>query len=429
MLLGKGKAQAGFTLIELLAVMAILGILGGLVAGTVVGLGNRGQATRLDGDREGIGKAANAFALEAFPEAFPIVAITSDVTGNVSGVHEIDFKTGLPQDPNKTFVPNFLSELPDSSALISWRIDINAGNVFFAQDGSALIKPSNNRLDVSVGTRRNADSFVGNDVTAFVTNSTGVVSDYLLEFSMAKNEAAPEIIEIQIPANYSVGGGQADPYVVVGMLSATLDTDNPVDPGQVINFGGVLVTSGVFNEWLLIVDYNDNTTTGGGSPITVKPAGEATRVHTVSVVSPSSDSAGTMTINLSRGTDIERNLATETWQLTLLGSTKTKLNGSSDLPFPALVNSVLEITTGQTAAGGQGLVDAEFTITAGSSGVDPVYFVDTPDDGIAELNMFTNPGSTAVYRWLAEEVTTISPVFGDTNFFSNLPGTQGVLIK
>ena len=427
MLLGKGKAQAGFTLIELLAVMAILGILGGLVAGTVVGLGTRGQETRLDGDREGIGKAANAFALEAFPEAFPIVAITSDVTGNVSGVHEIDFKTGLPQDPNKTFVPNFLSELPDSSALISWRIDTNSGNVFFAQDGSALIKPSNNRLDVSTGTRRNANAFndVG-DVTSFITNSTGVVSDYLLEFSFAKNEAAPSIIEIQIPASYSVGGGQAAAYTVVGMLSATLDTDNPVDPGQTINFGGVLVTSGVSNEWLLIVDYNDNKTTGGSSSVDVKPTNEATRVHTVSVVSPSSSSAGTMTIDISRGTDIERNLATETWELTLLGSTTTLLT-DSELPFPAAVSGVLPITADQTTSETNGVTLR--TLTAATSTDDATYHVDLRSSDIGSLSLFTNAGSTAVYRWLAEEHTTISPVFGDTNFFSNLPGSQGVLIK
>ena len=43
MLLRRDKAQAGFTLVELLAVMAILGILAGLVAGTVVGLGSRSQ--------------------------------------------------------------------------------------------------------------------------------------------------------------------------------------------------------------------------------------------------------------------------------------------------------------------------------------------------------------------------------------------------
>jgi len=42
MVLGKGKAQAGFTLVELLSVMAILGILAGLVAGPVTGLGSRG---------------------------------------------------------------------------------------------------------------------------------------------------------------------------------------------------------------------------------------------------------------------------------------------------------------------------------------------------------------------------------------------------
>ena len=88
----RGKSQTGFTLIELLAVMAILGILAGLVSGTVVGLGSRGQATLLDGDRDGIRKAANSFNLEAFPEAYPIVAITPDVTGNVTGIHEIDYK-------------------------------------------------------------------------------------------------------------------------------------------------------------------------------------------------------------------------------------------------------------------------------------------------------------------------------------------------
>ena len=239
MVLGKGRKQAGFTLIELLAVMAILGVLAGLVSGTVVGLGNRSQSTRLDGDRDGIRKAANSFSLEAFPEVYPIVAITSDVTGNVSGVHEIDFKTGLPQDPNKTFVPNFLSELPDSSALVNWRIDTNAGNVFFAQSGSALIKPSNNRLDVSAE-----------------TGAIDAKDDYLLEFSMAINEAAPEVIEVRIPAGYTLAGGQTAANTVVGVVTATLDTNNDVDPGETITFGGVVVIVDT-ETWALVMDYND----------------------------------------------------------------------------------------------------------------------------------------------------------------------------
>ena len=425
MVLGKGKSQAGFTLIELLAVMAILGILAGLVSGTVVGLGNRGQSTRLDGDQNGIRKAANSFQLEAFPEAYPIVAITSDVTGNVSGIHEIDFKGGLPQDPNKTFVPDFLTELPDSSALVSWRIDTNSGNVFFAQDGAALIKPSNNRLDVSPGTRRNADAFndVG-DVSSFISSSTGQNSDYLLELSMAKNEAAPKIIEVKIPANYSIGGGQAAAYYVVGMVSVTLDTDNAVDPGQTINFGGVIVTSGVSNEWLLVMDYNDNLSSDTTAK-TIKPTNEATRVHTISVVPPSSDSSGTMTINIARGSDIERNEATENWEITLLGSTQTKLSAST-LPFPAAVSGLLPVTTGQTTNGGQGVTTE--TLTAATPSKLGTYFV--PVTGSETLiNMFINPGDASVYRWNAEEHTTISPVVGTTNFFSTLPGSQGVLIK
>ena len=68
MVLGRDRSQKGFTLVELLAVMAILGILAGLVAGTVVGLGSRSQSTRLDGDRDGIRKAVNAFFLTPSPK-------------------------------------------------------------------------------------------------------------------------------------------------------------------------------------------------------------------------------------------------------------------------------------------------------------------------------------------------------------------------
>ncbi len=392
MLLSRRRGQAGFTLVELLAVMAILGILAGLVAGTVVGLGSRSQATRLDGDRDGIRKAANAFFLESFPEAYPVEDVASGVTGNVSGIKEIDFKKGLPQDPNKTFIPNFLTELPDSSALISWRIDENSGNVFFAQDGSKLIKPSNNRLDVSA-----------------TTSSPSTTSDYLFELSMAKDEAAADNIVISIPAGYSIGGGQADAGSLMGLLSATLDTDNDVNPGQTITYGGVVIATGTSNEWALIVDYNDNVASDNSTDAAIKPASEATRVHNITVVSPSSDSGGTFTIDFERGTDDEENKGTLTWNLTMFGVAEYDVS--------------LAVPSTATSSAGAGATGTIMTIA--SSGV---TLASTPGSSIT-INMITNPSTEAVYRWLAEEHTSISPQIGDTEFFSDLPGSQGVLIK
>ena len=43
--------------------------------------------------------------------------------------------------------------------------------------------------------------------------------------------------------------------------------------------------------------------------------------------------------------------------------------------------------------------------------------------------ILTTPSTDKVYRWLAEEHVTISPVVGDVEFFGDVPGTQGVLIK
>jgi len=99
------RGQKGFTLVDLLAVMAILGILAALVAGSIVGLGTRGQSTRLDGDRDSIRKAATRFATEAFPEVFPVISL-DDTDSFLKpdtdlGVRIIDFKALLPQDPTR----------------------------------------------------------------------------------------------------------------------------------------------------------------------------------------------------------------------------------------------------------------------------------------------------------------------------------------
>ena len=407
MVLSRGKAQAGFTLVELLAVMAILGILAGLVAGTVVGLGSRSQSTRLDGDRDSISKSANSFSLEAFAGVYPVVAITSSVTGNVSGVQEIDFKAGLPQDPNKKFVPDFLTNLPDSSALVSWRIDTNSGNVFFAQDGSKLIKPSNNRLDIDA-----------------VTGDKDTNDDHVLELFMAKDEAAPEVIEISIPAGYTLGGGQAAEGTVVGTLQAVLDTDNPFDSGNKVYFGGVILTSvdssGDPNpdEWNLVVDYNFNS-----SSKDVKTSTEAVRNHIIEVVRPSSGSGGTLTINFARGTDIEANESTETWTLTLLGTGTDTLTSSITIPSGTLDEDEDSLTN-RTADASTGFQTGDSWAVSGATSLT----IPNDTSGGSE-SLLKNPDTAAVYRWSAEEHSSIDPVVGETLFFNDLGGSQGVVIK
>ena len=173
------KRQRGFTLIELLAVMAIMGILAGVVAGAVTGLGTTSQETRLAGDENTLGKAADRFFTDSFPQTYPVLDPDNDNTGTDGapdgdldnddspplpagdlGVRVIDFDASIPQDATLSFVPDFLKEVPDSSALVSWRVDQTTGNVFFTEDGAALVKPSLARLDVKAIDTSNEDTSV-----------------------------------------------------------------------------------------------------------------------------------------------------------------------------------------------------------------------------------------------------------------------------
>ena len=395
------KRQRGFTLIELLAVMAIMGILAGVVAGAVTGLGTTSQETRLAGDENTLGKAADRFFTDSFPQTYPVVDPDNDNTGTDGapdgdldnddspplpagdlGVRVIDFDASIPQDATLSFVPDFLKEVPDSSALVSWRVDQTTGNVFFTEDGAALVKPSLARLDVKAIDTSNEDTSVDPAIR--------VQSNHVFKLTMRKDEAPINTIKIIIPAGYIIGGQQLSPDDVVGSLVIVFGADNPWDTGNKLTVAKADVKVVSANEWKIDVTYDTNTGGSTGSAIDVKNTisgeGADDRIHTISIVPPSgSNSPGKMTLKLDRdttdgvatGTDYEDpdvNEATETWTLTLYG----KSDGAGE-------TDGLEGTT----------------------------------------NLITNPETTGVFRWLTEENTAID-VAGT---FDGMAGNQAVVIK
>ena len=382
------KGQRGFTLIELLAVMAIMGILAGVVAGAVTGLGNTSQETRLAGDENTIGKAADRFFTDAFPQTYPVVDLDTDGDGDVDTdddfelpggdleVRVVDFDATLPQDGTLSFVPDFLKEVPDSAAVVSWRVDQTTGNVFFTEDGAALVKPSLARLDVKA-TDPNDLGGTESDIR--------VQSNQVLTLAMRKDEAPINIIKMTIPAGYVIGGQQLAADAKVGELVVKFDADNPWDTGNKLTVAtaDVLVVSA--NEWSVDVTYDTNT--GGTSANidvknTVSGEGADDRTHTISIVPPAgTDSPGKLNLTLDRDTtdgvtsgtdydDLDVNESTEVWTLTLFG------------------------TDGTDGVGGN-------------------------------TNLITNPGTTGVFRWLAEENTAID--IEDT--FDGMAGNQAVVIR
>ena len=128
-----------------------------------------------------------------------------------TGIRVIGFEAWLPQDAGQTFVPDYLKEIADSAALVSWRVNTSTGEVFFTEQGAALIAPSAARLIVSP-----ADRTVNTD------------SDYLLELTMKKNEAAIEVLRVQIPAGYLIGAQSLPAGKVVGTLEGYLRRGQPL---------------------------------------------------------------------------------------------------------------------------------------------------------------------------------------------------------
>lgn len=364
------RGQEGFTLIELVAVMAILAILAALVGGAVGGMGASGQNARLAGDTDTLGKAADRFFNDAFPQGYPIVSlantdasikpVSAPMGVNINwdfGIRLLDFDARLPQDPTKVFVPDFIKEIPATASLVSWRVDTATGQVFFTRDGAVLARPSGSRFSVSTG-----------------STAVNAHPNYTFTQVWKKGGAAQQTMTVEIPAGYSIGGQSLAATTEIGTFTTQFYTDNPWDPGQPIFYGlvgtgtigastaantdsriagsGKVYATGQANEWVAKIDF-----------------GEATlREYTISITTPSSDTPGKMTI-------------------------------------------VTDHTTGAT-------LDTDFEESSGT-------WVLIINGTVSVNNIITNPSGVGVYRWLTKEHTAID--VQDT--FQDVSGNQSVVIR
>ena len=133
--------------------------------------------------------------------------------------------------------------------------------------------------------------------------------------------------------------------------------------GEAVSLSGSLTATGVSNKWTLQVDYPNEVNSASGVP------SRPDKVHKVSVLEPSVDTPGKITVEFDgTGETTEYNLAEETWNLEIFGR------------------------------------------------------VAVPGDIVA---LITNPSIASVYRWHGKEHTTIDLL--DT--FDKIPGSQAIIIK
>ena len=280
--------------------MAIIGILAGITAGAVTGLGGQGINAQIASDTNAIETAADRFLNDSFPETFPVAALLSGAED--LGVRTIDFDAALPQDPTKTFVPDFLKKIPDSAALVSYRIDTVTGRVFTADDGAALAPPPDSRLDASFSDL----SPSGNPVVTF-------------ELNMGKNRAAVEELRIQGPGGFVLGGTALPSGSKVGKLEITFGNDNPWRSGHEISVDTDLVATDRAHEWEMAADYTTATSDSDNSSVTGVRESAATLTHSLTI-SASGDLGvpGKLFLVMDRtGLTKTQNEATETWVLTI----------------------------------------------------------------------------------------------------------------
>lgn len=367
--------QSGFSLVELLSVMAIVGVLAGVVSGSVSELGASGQFAQIRSDTKTMETAADRFFSASSPQQYPVKNPDTNGDGILDvmdfpplpagdvNVRIIDFDARLPQDSTKTFAPDYIKQIPDSAAVISYRVDTATGDVFAATGGAALIPASKLRLDVVVA-----------------GNSTGGMPDMTLDLFMNKNRAAVEVLKIQIPPGYVVGGRSLPSGVEVGNLDVFFDVDNPWKSGHILKVSAPVLTTGRAHEWEVSPDYSKVKSQANGDVVnTVKGTIQSDGItrdrgpiltHTIDVFPATDVTPGALTLEMdsSRGAQSPHNESMETWELKIF---------------------------------------------------------DQPDGNVGAGALITNPTQAAVYHWAGEVHSTIQV----ENVFEPTVGNQAVVIQ
>jgi hypothetical protein len=166
-----------------------------------------------------------------------------------------------------------------------------------------------------------------------------------------------------------------------------------------------------------MVDYRNNSSTSGAldAQLTVD-ASVQVRVHTVAVTLPTADVPGKLKITMDRDTtgtqgtsaDTDHNRATERWKLKILG-TAVDVVAAADFRTSGTISS--------------GLAEGIVTLVATASSKTFTFAV-APTGAFTDKTLITTPATKGVYRWTAEEESTI-----DVSGVSDaVAGNQAVVI-